>query len=141
MADIVSYNPGALQNLVAQQNLPTLTWAAGVAPSGVTGVYRWSQIGNRVTLWFKINGTAGTAVTGVNFALPADMPLPNLWTSQPNSTDLTYGDGAMLAAGAATVALAAVCTLTKTAGGTYQINLFVLSAAVTNAWGQIDYLV
>lgn len=55
----------------------SLTITAGGAPVTATNTYNWTRVGNLVTYQFSLTYvTAGTTVTNVLIARPADMPNP-----------------------------------------------------------------
>jgi hypothetical protein len=70
----------------------TITWTGTTAPSGTTNhSYNWQRIGNMVTLNITLNyGTAGSALTAVNMALPADCPAPKEQSGLGAANDILY---------------------------------------------------
>lgn len=131
------------QIAAAEQVLGTLTWTGSVSPSGtVAQTYKWIQVGNIVTFWFKVTASvAGTLTTQIAFALPADLPLPNVFASQPVSTVVVFGNGAIAGSALLSINIANVCMLIKNSGGTYEVRVLATALAATNAWGTITYSV
>jgi len=70
----------------------TITWTGTTAPSGTTNhSYNWTRVGNQVTLNITLNyGTAGSALTAVNMALPADCPAPKEQSGLGAANDILY---------------------------------------------------
>lgn len=90
-------------SVVTQENtLPTVTWSnsAGSNPSTVvTSGYKWQQVGNIVTLMWRIIYTnTGSALTNAYYLLPSDCPAPVLWTAGGNS-GYSYPGQSMVCAG------------------------------------------
>lgn len=114
-----------------ERNLPALTWSSVTAPSGtIVQVYNWIAIGKHVSLWFKVTATLpGASVTGVSFALPSDMPLPAIFSSQPNSSVVAYGTGTN-----------GLCSLSKDSEGAFKISVIGTSISATFVSGTIIYL-
>lgn len=126
----------------AEQDLGSLTWSAGVAPSGtIVKKYRWNKSGNLIQAWFKITASvAGTAVTGVSFTLPGDMPNPSMWASQPNSTAVAIGS-AGISAGTDPTGTGGTSTLSKDGSGNYIIEISDTAVGATFVLASISYLV
>jgi len=86
VTDQAYYNPGV------QTYSGTITWTGTTAPSGTTNhSYNWQRIGNMVTLNIILNyGTAGSALTAVSMALPADCPAPKEASGLGAASDILY---------------------------------------------------
>lgn len=127
----------------AEQDLGTLVWTAGVAPSGtIHQKYRWSQVDKKVDLWVKIDaGTAGTAVLSVDFALPGDLPAPGTFASQPASTIIAYGTGNLTTAANSAIAAAGDSKLYFDAGSAARVTIeTAVALAGKFAWAHVSYL-
>lgn len=70
----------------------TITWTGTTAPSGSTNhSYQWERVGKLVTLRICLNyGSAGSALTAVNMALPADAPNPLVPTGFSGNSSVIY---------------------------------------------------
>lgn len=126
-----------------EQNLGTLTWTATTAPSGtINKKYKWSRIGNIVTVLLKIDASiAGTAVTAVEFEMPSDMPSPAVFASQPVSTIVAVGSGKLASSANPTIGGAEGSKLYKNGSGTYVIAVEATVAVTgTFTWGSLTYL-
>ncbi|MES3012638.1 MAG: hypothetical protein V4750_02775 [Pseudomonadota bacterium] len=126
--------------LSAEQDIGTLAWAAGVAPSGtISKRYRWQRIGNQVTLWYRVEASvAGTAVTELDFDLPSDCPTPADMTNQ--GTSEFYAAGPAVASPSASTNPSKT-VLYKTGGSpAYIFNIYPGAAiALTSIYGSITY--
>lgn len=127
----------------AEQDLGSLTWSAGVAPSGtINKKYRWNQVGKKVDLWVKVDASvAGTAVLSVDFALPGDMPAPSIFGSQPASTIIAYGEGNLTTAANSAIAAAGDSKLYLDAGSAARVTVeTAVALAGKFAWAHLTYL-
>lgn len=70
----------------------TITWTGTTAPSGTTNhTYRMTRVGKQVTVNIHLNyGTAGSALTSVQMALPAEFPTPAEPTSLGAGSEMLY---------------------------------------------------
>lgn len=126
----------------AEQDLPTLTWTATAAPTGVTKKYKWTRSGSLISLFVKITATgSGLVVTAVEFDLPSDMPDPNLSASQPNSEIISIGNGTISSDPNGALAVPDGCKLFKDSGGLYKIKIERSGGlAADYVWAQINYI-
>lgn len=127
----------------AEQNLGTLAWTAGVAPSGtINKKYHWTQVGKQVTLWCKIDASvAGTAVSAVDFPLPGDLPAPATFASQPASTVITYGSGNLSTTANAALNGASDSKLYLDGGSAARVTIeTTVAVAGAFAWATFSYL-
>lgn len=132
-----------LYNPAAEDDLGAITWSAVAAPSGtINKKFRWTNIGGVIHLWIKIDASvAGTTVTIADFALPAAMPSPVIFASQPNSTTITYGTGNIEAAGGSAIVAAGDTRLYADGTGLFRIAIETITGlAAKFAWGYVSYL-
>jgi hypothetical protein len=83
----------------------TIAWTGTTAPSGSTNhSYNWQRIGNMVTLNITLNySVAGSALTAVTMALPADCPTPKEQSGLGAANEILYfGTGQVTTASTAT---------------------------------------
>jgi hypothetical protein len=143
--DLAGANAGALSLYlnVAEQDLGALTWVAGTAPSGtIAKKYRWIRIGDKIEAWFKITSTvAGVSVSSVSFPLPADMPSPVMWGSQPNLEGIVQATGHL---GLAPIPAGTTGTtvLFKDSFGSVLVSIQTPTggANASFVWGHLSYL-
>ncbi len=130
---------------VAESDLGTLTWTAGVAPSGtITQKYRATRIGNRVDLWCRIEASvAGTAVTAVSFPLPSDTGIstPVAFTGMGNGEQNIVGSGAITVGGTVSTTGPDCSYLGKTGGGVWTVTIVGPSLAADTAYCHLTYFV
>lgn len=124
-----------------EQTLGTLTWTGTTPPTVGNSRYRFVRVGTRVTVNVRIDTTvAGTAITMVDFSLPADCPTPSSFTGCGNSELNVIGAGAMSTA-EGTPPAAGTAMLGKDAGGLWRIYISSASIDVGAVWGSITYFV
>lgn len=126
--------------LSAETALGTLTWSAGVAPSGtISKTYRSFTSGKQITVTAKVTATvAGTAVTALSFPLPAGLPAPATWTTQESGGLITPGTGSIQAA--VGNAVNGNSGLYDDGAGGWTIKITDLSAvSATAAYAQVTY--
>lgn len=70
----------------------TITWTGTTAPSGTTNHnYRMVRVGNQVTINIHLNyGTAGSALTAVQMALPSEFPTPSEPSGLGGASEMLY---------------------------------------------------
>lgn len=135
--------PSFTQTTSAEQDLGTLTWTATTIPAGtITKKYKWTRNGNEVNIYFKITATiGGLLVTGVEFDLPSDMPVPNTFTNQPNNSIIALGNGLLSAIDNPSIGTSDSSKLFKNGSGTYVIRTEAANGlAASRAWGRISYI-
>jgi len=83
---------------VAQQTYTeTPTWSGSSPTTILANTYKWSQVGNVVTVRISLSYDVGASSTSVILPMPADMPIPASITGfTGNSNILSYGSGMML---------------------------------------------
>lgn len=123
-----------------ETNLGTLTWAAGVAPSGtISKTYRFFTAGKQVSFMAKITtSVAGTAVLSVSFPLPTDVPVPALWGAQSANSLIIVGTGSLTADITGTPL--GVAGLYADGSGGYVVKAIVAAVAATNVNIAINWL-
>jgi hypothetical protein len=123
----------------------TITWTGTTAPSGTTNhSYNWQRIGNMVTLNITLNyGTAGSALTSVAMALPADCPAPKEQSGLGAANEILYfGYGQVTTASTATNSNLVRAFLRVNAADTgYELGMSTSSAAYKNGNITIQYFV
>lgn len=123
----------------------TITWTGTTAPSGTTNhSYNWTRVGNQVTLNITLNyGTAGSALTAVNMALPADCPAPKEQSGLGAANEILYfGYGQVTTASTATNSNLVRAFLRVNAADTgYELGMSTSSAAYKNGNITIQYFV
>jgi hypothetical protein len=138
---------------VAEQSLSGtgIIAAGGTLPTGTnTHFYRWSQVGNLVTVRINLNfGTAGTCSgIAIPFANMPDIPqIPQHSSLYATALDvITFGSGTL--AGSKVIGTFAVGNGTsairiKTLGApnTYEFVIGRASGTYNNAWAQIQYYI
>lgn len=74
----------------------TITWTGTTAPSGTTNhTYQWQRVGRMITLRICLNyGSAGSNLTAVQMALPADLPTPLTPTGFSGNSSVLYNGSA-----------------------------------------------
>jgi len=139
VTDQAYYNPGV------QTYSGTITWTGTTAPSGTTNhSYNWTRIGNLVTLNITLNyGTAGSALTAVTLALPADCPTPKEQSGLGAANEILYfGTGQVTTASTATNSnLVRAFLRVNAADNGYELGMSTSSAAYKNANITIQYFV
>lgn len=55
--------------------------------------YRWTRTGSTINIWVRIQGSFPGYQTTIEFDLPGDIPVPDIWTSQPINSIVTVGSG------------------------------------------------
>jgi hypothetical protein len=119
------------------------SWVGTTAPSGtLTATYRWTQAGKEVTfyIWAKWS-VAGTAITGVDFTLPSDLPLPSENTTFTTSTSLQYQGTANAVAGSGNgITSSGKIIFFKTGTGAYKFTVSATSSSIGTISGQISYI-
>lgn len=136
----ILYSNDISSKVNTETSLGTLTWAAGIAPSGtIVKSYRAYQLGGQVTVTAKITATgAGTAVTAVSFPLPAGLPAPVTWGTQESGGLVVPGTGSIQAA--VTSSVNGNSGLYSDGSGGWVIKITDLSAvAATAAYAQVTY--
>lgn len=123
----------------------TITWTGTTAPSGTTNhSYNWQRIGNMVTLNITLNyGTAGSALTAVAMALPADCPAPKEQSGLGAANEILYfGYGQVTTASTATNSNLVRAFLRVNAADTgYELGMSTSSGAYKNGNITIQYFV
>lgn len=131
----------AVSAIPSETALGTVTWAAGVAPSGtVSKTYRSITNGKQITILAKITATiAGTAVTSVSFPLPAGLPVPATWGTQESGGLISPGTGSI--ATAVSGAVSGSSGLYDDGAGGYVIKIFDTAAInATDAYCSVTYI-
>lgn len=136
---------------IAEQTLSGTGFTAtgGTLPSGTQNhTYRWSQIGNLVTLRINLNfGTAGTCSgIAIPFANMPDIPqTPQHSINYNGNGDVsTYGSGSLSGTkGFPTFTSASGCSAIRKAltGSLYEVLVGRASSSYTSAWIQIQYYI
>jgi len=138
---------------VAQQSLSGtgMTATSGTLPTGIQShSYRWSQVGNLVTLRMNLQFQTATTCTGIAipFANMPDIPqIPQHPSIYAAALDvITYGSGSLsntkgfptFSVGSGT---SAIRIKTLGAPNTYEIVVGRASGSYNNAWIHIQYYI
>lgn len=115
----------------------TMTFTATTAPTGITGIYRWTQIGKMVTLTITFKASsAGSAVTSAFMPLPSSVPAPNIPSTAPaGKTAIGTGSGWLTIAAATTYwppTANGIAGLERSATGVYQVWIWMPTSQNTN---------
>lgn len=121
----------------------TITWTGTTAPSGSTAhTYRWTQIGNLVTLIIYLDySVGGTALTAVAITLPSDCPAPYEPTGTGAANDFISSNGTGLLLTSRSNGNRNICLLRVNSADTnWEIQLASSSSNYRYAQVQITYL-
>lgn len=121
----------------------TITWTGTTAPSGTTNhSYNWQRIGNMVTLNVTLNyGTAGSALTSVSMALPADCPTPREQSGLGAASEILYfGTGQITTASTSSNSnLVRAFLRVNAADNGYELALSTSSGSYKNVFFTVQY--
>ena len=96
-----------------------------------------------ITFFCKISATvAGTTVASLQFDLPADMPSPIVFESQPINTLVVMGSGILAtSANPTAISTPSQAKLFLNASGVFVVEIsLATSVSVANGWCTIQYL-
>lgn len=133
--------PGLISSeaLGAEGDLGTVTINGGTWAGLSTKKYRWVRNGKMVTFWYRLEGTSGSSVTNLSFALPSDAPAPSHFSTAGTSEWAGWPGSASSAPSTAGLEVAAICNMFRTVSG----NDIYHNQAASNsavAFGCLSYI-
>ena len=99
--------------------------------------YKWIRVGNKVTLWYRIEDTTGATFTSVHFVFPADCPAPSYFSTWADNE--IFGSGYGLSATTVDAGTQVNTVVMYAISSVNYIYVFQASAATKLMTGVVEY--